>query len=105
MPISEESAYAALRQVQDPELLVNIVDLGLVYEVRAVELPDGRSRVEVKMTMTSPACPAAPQLIGDAKRALSAVEGVAEVDVELVMSPAWSPERMSEDARDELGMF
>lgn len=105
MPVAEESVYAALRGVQDPELLVNIVDLGLVYEVLVSELGEGRSEVRVKMTMTSPACPAGPQLIRDAKDAILDLEGVEDVEVELVMSPPWTPDRMTEEARDELGMF
>ena len=105
MPIAEESIYAALRQVQDPELLVNIVDLGLVYEVQVREAAEGRSLIHVKMTMTSPACPAGPQLIQEAKDVLLDLEGVADVEVEMVMSPPWTPDRMTEEARDELGMF
>ncbi len=105
MPIAEESVLAALRQVYDPELLVNIVDLGLVYEVQVTE-QDGKSDIHVKMTMTSPACPAGPELIRDARDALEALgEEVGKVDVELVMSPPWTPDRMTEEARDELGMF
>ena len=105
MPIAEESVYAALRQVQDPELLVNIVDLGLVYEVHVTESAEGRSAIHVKMTMTSPACPAGPQLIQEAKDVLLDLEGVEDVEVEMVMSPPWTPDRMTEEARDELGMF
>lgn len=103
--IAEESVYAALRQVQDPELLVNIVDLGLVYEVQVSEAEEGRSRILVKMTMTSPACPAGPQLIQEAKDVLLDLAGVEDVEVEIVMSPPWTPDRMTEEARDELGMF
>jgi metal-sulfur cluster biosynthetic enzyme len=102
---AEESIYAALRQVQDPELFVNIVDLGLVYEVGVKDAPGGGSAVHVKMTMTSPACPAGPQLIQDARDALLDLPGVEEAEVEMVMSPPWTPDRMTEEARDELGMF
>ena len=70
MPVAEESVYAALRQVHDPELMVNIVDLGLIYEVAVEENEAGQSRIDVKMTMTSPACPAAPEIIREAKDAL-----------------------------------
>ena len=105
MPIAEESIYAALRQVQDPELLVNIVDLGLVYEVEATEAAGGGSTVHIKMTMTSPACPAGPQLIQEAKDALLDLPGVEDAEVEMVMSPPWTPDLMTEEARDELGMF
>lgn len=104
MVIAEESVYTALRQVMDPELFVNIVDLGLIYEVNVEEV-DGRSNVAVKMTMTSPACPAGPELVQEVKDVLLDIGGVDDVDVEVVMSPPWTPDRMTEDARDELGMF
>jgi len=105
MSVSEESVLASLRQVYDPELLVNIVDLGLVYEVQVTER-DGKSDIHVKMTMTSPACPAGPELIRDAREALIGLgEAVGNVEVEMVMSPPWTPDRMTEEARDELGMF
>jgi metal-sulfur cluster biosynthetic enzyme len=105
MPIVEDSVYAALRQVHDPELFVNIVDLGLIYEVNLRE-QDGKSHIHIKMTMTSPACPAAPQIIADVKDVLAGFgEEVGEVDVEVVMSPPWTPDRMTEEARDELGMY
>jgi metal-sulfur cluster biosynthetic enzyme len=105
MPIAEESIYAALRQVQDPELLVNIVDLGLVYEVQVTEVEPDKSHIHVKMTMTSPACPAGPMLIQDSRDVLLDLEGVEDVEIEMVMSPPWTPDRMTEEARDELGMF
>jgi len=105
MPIAEESVFAALRQVHDPELYVNIVDLGLVYEIQVKER-DGKSDIAVKMTMTSPACPAGPDLIRDVKDVLGDLgEDVGNVEVEMVMSPPWTPHRMSEQARDELGIF
>jgi metal-sulfur cluster biosynthetic enzyme len=105
MPIAEESIFAALRQVNDPELLVNIVDLGLVYEVEVTER-EGKSDIHVKMTLTSPACPVGPELIREVKDVLSTLgEEVGNVEVEMVMSPPWTPDRMTEQARDELGMF
>ena len=105
MPIAEESVFAALRQVFDPELYINIVDLGLVYEVLVTET-DGKSDVHVKMTMTSPACPVGPQMIREAKDVIAGLgEAVGRVEVEMVMSPPWTPDRMTEEARDELGMY
>ncbi len=105
MPIVEDSVYAALRQVHDPELSVNIVDLGLVYQV-AIREAEGKSNVHVKMTMTSPACPAAPEIIQQAREVLEDLgEQVGQIDVELVMDPPWTPDRMTEEARDELGMY
>jgi metal-sulfur cluster biosynthetic enzyme len=105
MPIAEDSVYAALRQVHDPELLVNIVDLGLIYEVALSEV-DGKSDIHVKMTMTSPACPAAAEMIQEVKCILEGLgEPVGRVEVEMVMTPPWTEDRMTEEARDELGMF
>ena len=105
MAIAEESVFAALRQVFDPELYVNIVDLGLVYEVQVSEV-GGKSAIHVKMTMTSPACPVGPQLIQEVKDVLTGLgEAVGRVEVEIVMSPPWTPDRMTEEARDELGRF
>ncbi len=104
MPIAEESVYAALRQVHDPELFINVVDLGLIYEVRVTDNA-GRSDIYVKMTMTTPACPAGPELVREVKEVLNVLEEVGQVQVEVVLSPPWSPERMTDEARDELGMY
>src|SRR5690606_10491059 len=90
----------ALKQVIDPELMVNIVDLGLVYDVSQDE-----GKVNVEMTLTSPACPAGPQIIQQSKMALEQLEDVETAEIKLVMSPPWSPERMTDDARDQLGIF
>lgn len=90
----------ALKQVIDPELFVNIVDLGLIYSVNQ----EG-SAVKVEMTLTSPACPAGPQLIHQARMALEGLDGVDSAEIVLTMSPPWSPERMTDDARDQLGIF
>ena len=105
MPISEESVFAALRHVNDPELFVNIVDLGLVYEVRIAERKD-RSDVYVKMALTTPACPAAPELIREVRDAVKDLgDEVGKVQVEIARSPPWTPDRMTDEARDQLGMF
>jgi metal-sulfur cluster biosynthetic enzyme len=105
MPVAEDKIREALKGVVDPELFVNIVDLGLIYDVKVDELPDGTSNVEVEMTMTSPACPAGPQLLSQSQDAVRRLDGVGEVDVRLVMEPPWTPDRMTEDARDQLGIF
>jgi metal-sulfur cluster biosynthetic enzyme len=105
MAIEEDKVREALKQVIDPELFVNIVDLGLVYDVKISGADDGKSNVDVEMTMTSPACPAGPQLLGQSKAVVGNLEGVAAVDVRLVMDPPWTPDRMTEDARDQLGIF
>ncbi len=90
----------ALKQVIDPELMINIVDLGLVYDVSQEE-----DTVNVDMTLTSPACPAGPQIIQQAKMALEQLDDVETAVIKLTMSPPWTPERMTEDARDQLGIF
>jgi metal-sulfur cluster biosynthetic enzyme len=105
MAIAEDNVREALKQVIDPELFVNIVDLGLIYDVKISEADEGKSNVDVEMTMTSPACPAGPQLLGQSKSVVGNLEGVGEVDVRLVMDPPWTPDRMTEDARDQLGIF
>lgn len=104
MAISEDSVRESLKQVIDPELFVNIVDLGLIYLVDLQEAGD-KVDVTIEMTMTSPACPAGPQLVAQTKSVLGAVEGVGNVDVKVVMIPPWTPDRMTEDARDQLGIF
>ncbi len=105
MSLSEAAVFEDLKQVIDPELFVNIVDLGLIYNVDLSEQDEGRFNVKVEMTMTSPMCPAGPQLVGGVKRVLEARDDVDEVEVQLVMEPAWTPDRMTEDARDQLGIF
>jgi metal-sulfur cluster biosynthetic enzyme len=105
MPIEEDKVREALKQVIDPELFVNVVDLGLIYDVKITDAEGGKSNVDVEMTMTSPACPAGPQLLGQSKAVVGNLEGVAAVDVRLVMDPPWTPDRMTEDARDQLGIF
>lgn len=102
-PSTETDWLDALRQVIDPELMVNIVDLGLVYSVAADEEQD--QGVSVEMTLTSPACPAGPQIVQQAKMALERLHDVDQARIELTMSPPWTPERMTDDARDQLGIF
>jgi metal-sulfur cluster biosynthetic enzyme len=104
MPLTEEAVRESLKQVIDPELFINIIDLGLVYTV-VIEPAGEKENIKIEMTMTSPACPAGPQLIGQSKQFLSALPGVGEVEVKLVMVPPWSPDLMTEDARDQLGIF
>jgi metal-sulfur cluster biosynthetic enzyme len=85
----EVTLLNALKQVVDPELMINVVDLGLVYAINQEE----DNKVTVDMTLTSPACPAGPQIISQAKMALENVEGVKEAQIKLVMSPPWSTVR------------
>jgi metal-sulfur cluster biosynthetic enzyme len=104
MAPSEDQIRETLKQVIDPELFINIVDLGLIYGVE-VEDSEDKYNVKIDMTMTSPACPAGPQLIQQSKSAVGALPDVANVEVKLVMVPPWTPDRMTEDARDQLGIF
>jgi metal-sulfur cluster biosynthetic enzyme len=103
--ILEDHVREQLKQVIDPELFVNIVDLGLIYVVDIHRNDDGTHNVAVEMTMTSPMCPAGPQLVADSRKAVESMNGVASVDIKVVMDPPWTPEKMTEDARDQLGIF
>jgi metal-sulfur cluster biosynthetic enzyme len=96
----QEAILSALRTVKDPELNINVLDLGLVYTIQTHD-----DEVDVEMTLTSPACPAGPEILRNAVGALEALEGVSKATVKLVMSPPWSPDRMTDAARDELGIF
>ena len=87
----------------DPELMINIVDLGLIYSIAQDE--DNGRRVNVDMTLTSPACPAGPQLVQQSKMALERLHDVDQAAITMVMSPPWTPERMTDEARDQLGIF
>lgn len=105
MELSEDKVRDELKKVIDPELFVNIVDLGLIYTVDLVPREDARTDIKIEMTMTSPMCPAGPQLIGQSKQVLKALEGVHEVEVKVVLDPPWTPDKMTEEARDQLGIF
>ncbi|MDQ3856798.1 MAG: metal-sulfur cluster assembly factor [Chloroflexota bacterium] len=93
-----EEITEALKDVYDPEIGVNIVDLGLVYNVEQED-----SRVDVQMTLTSMGCPAGPILVSQVEEVVGSLDGVEDVGVEIVWSPAWNPSMMSEDAKLELG--
>jgi metal-sulfur cluster biosynthetic enzyme len=98
--IDQEALLSALRTVKDPELNVNVIDLGLVYSVQTRD-----DHVDVEMTLTTPACPAGPEILRNAVTALEAVPGITKANVRLVMSPPWTPDKMTDAARDELGYF
>jgi len=98
---SEEAVIEAMRTVYDPEIPVNIYDLGLIYTTDIAA--DGS--IAVTMSLTAPGCPVAGEMPGMVARAVAAIEGVGEVEVKIVWEPAWTPERMSEDAKLALGMF
>ena len=94
-----EQVKLAMRKVKDPDLNLNIVDLGLVYDVRLV----GKD-VEVDMSLTSPGCPSGPEIMGDAERILKALPGVGAVTVNLVWTPFWSPDRIEPRVRAYMGL-
>ena len=96
-----DRVIAGVREVYDPEIPLNIYDLGLIYRVDI----DEESQVKIDMTLTSPMCPVAGSLPGEVEMAARGVEGVGEVVVDLVWDPPWGPEVMSEAARLELGIF
>ena len=110
MPLHEDTVREALKKVIDPELFVNIVDLGLIYVVDVVTRDDSTEEspkydVNIEMTMTSPMCPAGPQLVAETTRYAGEIEGVENVDVKVVMDPPWTQDMMTDDARDQLGIF
>lgn len=101
-PTSEEIFSVLKQRVRDPELMMNIVDLGLVYKVDVTE----NNTAEVTMTLTSPGCPAGPQIITDVQREThNAFPELDEVNVHLTWTPFWTPDLMSDEAKDELGIF
>jgi metal-sulfur cluster biosynthetic enzyme len=98
--ITPDIAKLALRKVKDPELGLNIIDLGLVYEITV----DASNNVHVDMTLTSPGCPAGPQIMTDVERTLQGLPGVGEVELNLVWSPYWTPERIEPRVRAYMGL-
>jgi metal-sulfur cluster biosynthetic enzyme len=98
---SDDEVREALKQVIDPEIGINIVDLGLVYETTVND--DGK--VDVVMTLTSPGCPLGPVIHAQVNQALGDLDGVTDIAVNIVWSPPWRPEMMSEDAKLELGYW
>jgi probable FeS assembly SUF system protein SufT len=103
--VTEEQVFEKLRTCYDPEIPVNIVDLGLVYDLQIQPLPAGGNRVEIKMTLTAPGCGMGPVLQQDVESKVSSIPGVKEAGVFLVWDPPWSREMLSEAARLELGMM
>lgn len=97
----KESIIAALKTVSDPEIMINIWDMGLIYDIRLLE----NGNVEIDMTVTAPTCPVAGILPTQAAEAVAGVDGVGEVEVALVWEPAWTIERLSDEARMMFEMF
>ena len=105
--ICEDHVREQLKQVIDPELYVNIVDLGLIYVVNLTPNEEDESKIDVavEMTMTSPMCPAGPQLVANSRQVVEDMDAVANVDIKVVMDPPWTQDMMTDDARDQLGIF
>ena len=103
-PFTEEKVWDQLRNFYDPEIPVNIVDLGLIYSVDIQTTPGGGRDVAVKMTLTAPGCGMGPSLAADARQRILGITGVDRADVELVWDPPWTPDRISPEGRARLGM-
>lgn len=101
----EQMVWSNLRKCYDPEIPVNIVDLGLVYDCRTEPLPEGAYRIEIKMTLTAPGCGMGPVLAEDVRGRIDALPGVRETQVEVVFDPPWNPNMMTEAARLQLGFM
>lgn len=104
-PLEEEQVLERLRTCYDPEIPVNIVDLGLIYDLQIGQLPDGAYRVEVKMTLTAPGCGMGPVLQQDVESKIQSIPGVKETAVHLVWDPPWSRDMLSDAAKLELGLM
>jgi len=104
-PVDEDDIWKALRTCYDPEIPVNIVDLGLVYDVFVVDTDEGGNAVEITMTLTAPGCGMGPFIVDDVRAKTLDVENVTEVHVDLVFDPAWDRSMMSDEAKLQLGMF
>ena len=98
--VTEDKIKETLKGVKDPEVGLNIVDMGLIYNVDI-----SGSKVDIEMTLTSPACPAGPQILSEIDMSLKEIEDIDDVNINVVWSPPWDPSRMSEDGKDELGIF
>jgi metal-sulfur cluster biosynthetic enzyme len=103
MPVpTKEQVIEALKPVLDPEIGLGLVDLGLVYDINV----ESDGKVQIKMTLTTPACPYGDILIGQAHRAVGELEGIKEVEIKLVWDPPWDPKEMASDyAKDVLGIW
>jgi probable FeS assembly SUF system protein SufT len=102
---NEEHVWEQLRTVYDPEIPVNIVELGLVYACKSETLPEGGQRVDIQMTLTAPGCGMGEILVADVKEKVERIPTVREADVELTFDPPWNQSMMSEAARLQTGMF
>jgi len=102
--VTNEHVWESLKECYDPEIPVNIVDLGLVYEVKVEDEIPGEANVYIQMTLTAPGCGMGPMIAADVKRRVQQIPGVTNVLVELVFDPIWNPDMMSEAAKLTLNM-
>jgi len=103
-PVDEEAIWTQLKTCYDPEIPVNIVDLGLIYSMEIKTQEGGGNLVEVKMTLTAPGCGMGPSIASDAQRKILSVPGVTDAQVDVVWDPPWSAERISQEGKQKLGM-
>jgi probable FeS assembly SUF system protein SufT len=103
-PLNEDDLWAQLKTCYDPEIPVNIVDLGLIYSLEIKPQDGGGNLVEVKMTLTAPGCGMGPSIASDAQRKILTVPGVTDAQVDVVWDPPWSAERISQEGKQKLGM-
>lgn len=96
---------AAIREVYDPEIPVNVYELGLIYKIDITDAEDGKADIFVEMTLTSPGCPVAQEMPAWVQGAIFPIDGVGNVDVEIVWDPIWDPSMMAETAKLQLNMF
>lgn len=100
----EQQVWAALKTCYDPEIPVNIVDLGLVYDMRMTPQDDGSHAVEVQMTLTAPGCGMGTSIAADARQKILGLPGVSQAEVEVVWDPPWNPQMISPEGKERLGM-
>lgn len=103
-PVEQDDLWEALKKVFDPEIPVNIVDLGLVYSLESSERPEGGHKVDMQMTLTAPGCGMGPVIAEDAKTHLEGVPGVAEAQVDIVWDPPWNQDMITEEGKMILGL-
>lgn len=103
-PISEEQVWAVLKTCFDPEIPINIVDLGLIYDLQIHNSENGKNDVSVKMTLTAQGCGMGPVIADDARQKIEALSAVESAQVEVVWDPPWTPHMISDEGRDELGL-
>ncbi len=102
--VNEQQVWEQLKTVYDPEIPINIVDLGLIYDIKLTKLKDG-TKVDIKMTLTAPGCGMGPVITAEAKQKVQGIPGIVSVDIELVWEPLWNREMMSEAALLQLGIL